>query len=122
MLATVVDSGITVVAGAPFGFTLVIERIGAPMDLTGKTVTGTIRRESAGNTVLNALLEDIAFASAAPLTGVVSADLTTVQSTALAPVVAHGFEGTDSYLIQLHVMPDEYFPQLIRFYARKKLD
>lgn len=120
MAKPIVDSGSIVVIGGKATFDNVITKDGATYDLTGKTVTATIRRESAPSTVIDATLEGISVTVDDASNGGVTFDLTTTLSALLTAPSAAG--DSIAYLVQYFVSTDSYYPQALRFHARLKMD
>jgi len=124
-MTIVVDSGSVIVAGGGATFDNVLSKDGATYVLTGKTVVATIRAESDPSSVIDATLEDIAVTlggTVAAALGGVQFTLTTAQTTLLAPGATLPALSLLNYLLQYKVVTDSYFPQLLRFAVRKKLD
>ncbi len=120
---TVIDSKVVVVQDDTIEFRTTIKKNGVAVDLTGKTVTATIRRESTADNVLNSAYEDIAVTNGnvdtAATLGGVTFNFSPLSTYFTVPKRASNAE---AYLIQLYVVTDDYHPQLVRFGVRKKLD
>lgn len=122
MAAVIVDSGSVIVSGGAAILDDTLTKDGATYDLTGKTVVVTIRAEADHATVINAALEDVAVTVDDPTNGGVTVALTTTMTGYLGPPAVAGPSAVAYYLAQFKVVTDNYFPQLLRFGVRRKLD
>jgi len=123
MNLTITDATGIVVAGGRHIFRNTITRDDAPYDITGKTVTATVRREDAPSTVIavdehgDGPLEKIPVSLSDPATGLVEWTLTAEMSEAL---LAPPFPArTANFTVQYHVVEDDFYPDLLRFRARR---
>lgn len=117
--SSVVDATGIVVAGTPQEFRVTIQEGGVAADLTGKTVTATVRAASAPATPIHASLEGAAVTLTTAASGIVTFTLTAAMSALLD--VPDDPQQTRAYLLQLVVTTDDYVPQVLRFKARKAM-
>lgn len=128
MATVVINSGVVGVAGAPLEFRNRLTRDGVAYDLSGKTVTASVRKESDPYTSLGATLEDQAVTLAnldyTAAEGGVTFALDAARTTLLAPsaAVAPLAGMVENYVLQYKVVSDAYFPQALRFAVRRALD
>ncbi len=119
----VVDSGKTFVAGSKFVFNHTLTRDdGGVYDLSGRTVRATIRKESDGDRVLDSTLEDIAVTVSVAATGSVTFLCSAAQSAFMMPPTFDQPPRTRAYVAQYFVVEDDYYPQMVRFYMRRKVN
>lgn len=117
-LATIIEGGTVPNSGA-LVLTNTIKQDGSALNLTGKTVTATVRAEAAPDTTINAALEDHAVTITTAASGIVTLTLSSTEMGYLA--------GGDNpwqaipYLIAFKT-DDPYFPQLVRIYVHGVLD
>jgi len=117
MNLTITDATGIVVSGGRHIFLNTITRDAGTYNLTGKTVTATVRREDSPATVVDDDLEEIAVSLNVPSTGLVEWTLTAVMSAAL---LAPPFPArTTTFTVQYHVVEDDFYPDLLRFRARR---
>lgn len=117
---TVRDASAVLPAKGISSLVITVQRDGAAVNLTGKTVTATIRAERAPNTAVNAALEDHAVALTTPASGICTLTLTDAQMQMLsAPLKV---EETRTYICQLYVVDDSYYPDPIRLFIRNELN
>lgn len=121
-MATVVESGSVIVAGSSVIFQNTLTKDSVTYDLTGKSVVATIRREDNPGTAIHETLEDEAVTLVTPATGVVSLTLSVAQTTLLAPPSYLQATSVIYYLLQYRVTTDNFYPSLLRFGVRRKLD
>lgn len=121
-MAGIVDSGSTIVAGGAATFDNTITKDGATYSLAGKTVKATIRAEIASGTVIHSTLEDIAVTVDDAVNGGVTFTLTPTMSALLTGANGLGPGLTANYLLQYVVVEDDYYPQILRFRVREKLN
>lgn len=121
-MATVVESGSVIVAGSSVIFQNTLTKDSVTYDLTGKSVVATIRREDTPGTVIDASLEDEAVTLVTPATGVVSLTLSVAQTTLLAPPSYLAATSVVYCLLQYRVTTDNFYPSLLRFGVRLRLD
>lgn len=118
-----------VVAGSSAEFqNRITKNDGTTYDLTGKTVTVSIRAESAPDTVINAQLEDVAVTlgndTYTAAQGGVRFALSVAMSTLLGFTAAgEAITRLRHYLVQYKVVSDNYMPdQVLRFAVRRIID
>jgi hypothetical protein len=118
---TIVDNGDVFPNRGAAQLIATISQNGTAKDVTGDTITATIRREeSAFATVINAALEDHAVSLTTPLSGIVTLTLSSAEM-AMLPVPEDPRK-TYSFLVQFKDVTDNCYPQLFRFYAHGVLD
>ena len=106
-----------VVAGAEAVFEVAVLQDGETLDLSGKTVTATVRRAAASTAVAHADLEHVPASVTDPEAGVVEVTLGS-ELTALLTAPDDTAQTRDYYL-QLVVVEDHYVPGMGRFRARR---
>ena len=123
MNLTITDATGIVVSGGRHIFRNTITRDDLAYNITGKTVTATVRREDSPGTIIamdeygDGPLETIPVAITAPLTGLVEWTMTAAMSEAL---LAPPFPArTTNFTVQYHVVEDDFYPDLLRFRARR---
>lgn len=97
-----------------------IKQDGAAMNLTGKTVTATLRAEGDHATVIDASLEDHAVALTTPASGI--ATLTVANADLQKLSVPSKPWQTRPYLVVWRVVEDDYFPQMVRVNVHGVID
>lgn len=117
---TIVDSGSAVSNQTQLVITTTIQQDAAAMNLTGKTVTATVRRESDHATVIHADLEDHAVTVTTAASGIVTLTLLAADMQKLT-VAANPWESTP-YLVAFKVVEDSYYPQPYRLHVHGVLD
>lgn len=100
--------------------TFTIQQDGSALNLTGKTPTATIRRESAPSTTINAALEDHAMTVTNAAGGICTLTLSNTELAYLSTPVE--VTKAYSYLASVKVASDNYFPYLYRFWVHGVLD
>lgn len=123
MTQVAVDSLVSVVAGGTFRAANRLQKNTEVYDLTAQTVTATIRQLALPNTILDGgAYEDIAvtlgnteFTTAE---GGVHFDFTIVPAS--FPVPSNLTE-VETYFIQYHTQPDNYFAQILLFGVRRNV-
>ena len=120
---TVVDSLAVLVQDGTYEFRATITQDGATYSLTGKTVTATMRAKKAPANVLNSAYEDMTVTTGNVDTTAALGGVTFTWSPSstyfYAPARAESWE---DYFCQLYVVTDDFYPQLVRFGVRRKLD
>lgn len=120
---TVVDSKVVIVQNGTVEFRTTIKKNGTAVDLTGKTVTATIRRESTPDNVLNSAYEDIAVTNGNADTAATAGGVTfSFSPSSTYFTVPKRASDAEPYLVQLYIVTDDYYPQLVRFGVRKELN
>jgi hypothetical protein len=120
--ATYVTGTGVAVAGSPIEFEHTIQRDDAVVNLTGKTVTATIRRSWTSG-VIDEDLEDIAVTlGATPASGEVDWTISGAVSELLAPYCPPDSVTPALFHLQYRVVEDDYYPQVFRFYVRSAAD
>lgn len=123
-LAAIVASDAVIVAGDAVTFKTTLTKDAATYNLTGKTVIANVRRESDDDEVIDATLEDLAVTlgntNTAASSGGVTLSLTPAQTALLAP--DYGITVAQSYLVQFHVLTDDFTTQALQFKVRRGLD
>ena len=118
----IVETGITIPIGRKFLFRPRIKKDGAAVDLSGKTVTVTFRRESAPATSLGATWD----AQAATLgndtytaaQGGIQLEKEITEAAYDAPDTV---EGSTPYLCEVYVAELDYSPRKARFHVTRSL-
>lgn len=100
--------------------TVTIERDNVVLNLSGKTVTATVRREDEPDTVLNASLEDHAVVIVTALSGIVRLTLTNTELSFLTAPTVRSL--TYKHLIFFKVVDDDYVPQPYRLFVHGVFD
>ena len=121
---TVVDSLAVLVQDGTYEFRSEITRDdGSVYDLTAKAVTATIRAKRSPAQVLNAAYEDMTVTVGNVDTSAALGGFTITWSPSstyfYAPREAEAWE---DYYMQLYVVTDDTYAQLVRFGVRRKLD
>ena len=116
----IVDNGDVLPNRGVAELTTTILQDGVALNLTGKTVVATIRRESQMDTVVNALLEDHDVVVTTPASGITT--LTMVDATLQTIDVPDDNTKAYPYLIAYKVVEDPYYPQFLRVYFYGVLD
>lgn len=104
------------VVGAPIDFVVTILQDGEPLDLSGKTVTATVRSQGSPNTPLHASLEGHEVTAEDPSAGEVVLALTG-EETAHLDAASSPAESRMNYV--QFVVDGEYAPEMLRFKARR---
>ena len=97
-----------------------INQDGSALNVTGKTVTATVRWESDSTGVLDAALEDHAVTLTTPANGIVTLTLTNADQQLLS--VPEDATVSRPYLIAFKVLEDDYFPDKLRIHWHGVLD
>lgn len=115
---TLIDTADGVVTvGAAASITVHVEQDDAPLDLSGKTVTATVRAANNDQAVIHADLEGFATTLQDAEAGVVRVELTAALTAHLdAPANVSQARG---YYLQLVVVEDSYAPNPIKFSVRR---
>ncbi|HET6496888.1 MAG TPA: hypothetical protein VFH61_16150 [Thermoleophilia bacterium] len=121
---TVVDSLAVLVQGGTYEFRSAITHAdGSVYVLTGKTVTATVRAKRAPANVLHTDYEDMAVTVGNVDTTAANGGFTITWSPSAtyfhAPPRAEMWE---DYFMQLYIVTDDSYPQLVRFGVRRVLD
>lgn len=115
-----VDSMATLVAGRVWTFWGQMLQNGAVVDLTGKTVTATIRQLRVANASLGTNYDDIAVTAGNPdVTAANGGMQFTVSTSASDFLVPTNPTEAEPYFVQYTDVTDNYTPQLVIFYVRK---
>ena len=115
-MATIVDSGKIIPVGRVLDLQPQLMRDGVALNLTGKTVTATFRRESAPNTTLGAAWEDEActLSNDTYTTAQGGVRITKELLASAFPVPTRATEHYD-YIVEFYVVEDDYSPLKLRF-------
>lgn len=116
---TIQDASQVLPARGAVNLDITIKRNGVAMNLAAKTVTATIRKESAPGTIINASLEDISMTVTDAPNGVARVALTN----AMMILLSGGPRVTDviPYIVTCFVVEDNYQPQPGRIYINRSL-
>jgi hypothetical protein len=106
-------------AGSRFTLAPTITLDDAAYNLTGKTVTVTVRKSHMPQIVLHSSLEDVAVTVVTPLTGAVTVDISSAACEYLAP---YGNNEQVLCLAQFRVVEDDYLSATLPFYVTPSLD
>jgi hypothetical protein len=117
---TIVEAASAIPNRGTLVITFNVQQDGAAMNLTGKTVTATVRSDADPSTVINAALEDHAVTLVTPASGVCTLTLTTAELPYLSGA-GHPSRAV-GYLVNLKVMPDAYVPEAYRLLIHGVLD
>lgn len=117
---TVVEAPSVIPARGPCSLQITIQQNSVALNLTGKTVFATIRAEDSPDSALNASLEDFSVTITTAVSGLVTVSLIDAQTTLLAGLTR--VDDTRTYILQLRVDSDQYYPNPIRLYMRKVVD
>lgn len=123
--ATIVDTDangnrLVVPNRGPLDLATTIKQDGAAVNLTGETVTATVRAERDPDTVIDASLEDHAVAITTPASGLATLSLTDAEKQLLA--VPPDPWDVYAYLIAFKLASEPFFPYLVRIYVHGVLD
>jgi hypothetical protein len=112
---TVVESTKAIPNRGLLELTVTIEQDDLPLDLNGKTVTATVRREDEPDTVIDASLEDHVVALLVPDDGVGLLTLVNAELELLPvpPIRSKTFR----HLVFFKVVEDDYFPEPYRLFV-----
>ena len=117
---TIVEATVAIPNRGILELTAFIERNDVALDLSGKTVTATARREDDPDTVLDASLEDHVVTLVDGPTGEVLLTLINAELAALpAPTIR---SQTFDHLVFFKVVEDDYFPYPYRLSVYKVFD
>ncbi len=114
MTAPVKDSGAIVPVGRLVDFQPRILRDGAALSLAGKTVTATIRRESAPDTPLTGFT-DLACTLGNDTYTAAEGGLQLQQELTSVFTVPGNPRESYAYLVEFYIVDDDYSPQKLRF-------
>lgn len=121
-LPLVVESGKTIPVGRKIYLRPRLLRDRLPIDLTGKTVTVTIRAEADPQTSLGAAWDDesvtLANEDYTAAQGGVAFQRELVAPTFVAPAPV---EGGTPYLAEFYIVEDDYSPRKVRFHVTQSL-
>ena len=121
----VVDTLVYMHADGTYRFEPVLHRDGSALDLTGKTVTATIRGKRAPHHILHSTYEDMAVTNGNlsgdhdATEGGVSLDVSLNSAYFYTPPRGDQWE---DYYVQFHVMPDDYYPARMLIHVTRTLD
>lgn len=120
---TAVSTNRVLVQDGTYEFRGTIKKDGATYSVSGKTVTATIRSKKNPTAVLNSSYEDIAVTSGNSEVAAGSGGVTF----SFSPSSTYFYAPPDPtehewYYIQFYISQDDYYPQLVEFGVRIKLD
>ena len=124
--ATYVTGSAVAVAGSTIEFEHTITLDGAAVDLTGKTVTASVRRSWVSGVISDGAEEEpetldglAVTLGAAPDDGDVDWQLEPEESALLEPYCPPDGVTPALFHLQYFVTEDDYYPQVFRFYVRR---
>ena len=120
--ANIVEADEVIVRSDAVTFLNTITKDGATYNLTGKTVTVSIRAEDAPETAVDATLEDQAVTLSSATLGIVTFALTGTQTGLLTVPSGAPASYVRWFLAQYRVTPDTFMPQALRFGVRQALN
>jgi hypothetical protein len=112
---TVVEATKAIPNRGTLELTVTIEQDDVALNLSGKTVTATVRREDDPDTVLDATLEDHAVSLVTAPSGIVKLTLVDTELALLTTPATRSL--TNKYLAFFKVVDDNYFPQPYRLFV-----
>ena len=120
--ANIVEADKVIVRSDAVTFLNTITKDGATYNLTGKTVTVSIRAEDAPETAVDATLEDQAVTLSSATLGIVTFALTGTQTALLTVPSGAPASYVRWFLAQYRVTTDDFTPQALRFGVRQVLN
>lgn len=120
---TAVATNRVLVQDGTYEFRGVLKKDGATYSVSGKTITATIRNAKNPTGVLNSSYEDISVTAGNSDTTAANGGVTF----SFSPSSTYFYAPPDpteaeTYYIQFYVSQDDYYPQLVEFGVRIKLD